>query len=129
MKTNKQVLEEVRTKFETGNFDGMLQLFDVNCVVRQAPCLPFGGDWFGHDGVVAFWARQSELMEIAPTFLGLYEIDVSRFLVHASLQMTSRASGATETTQVLEIFTVRNGLITEALPFYWNSDAVTRAVT
>lgn len=129
MKTAKQVVEDIIALFKRGDLDAMLQLFDKNCVVREAPSLPFGGDWHGHDGLVAFSTRQSELMEIAPTYLGLYEMDESRVLIHTSMQMTSKASGVKETTQVLEMFTVRNGLVTEALPFYWDSDAVARAAS
>ncbi|MGW6332977.1 nuclear transport factor 2 family protein [Nocardia rhamnosiphila] len=126
MKTAKQVLDELSETFASNDFEAMLRLFDENCVVREAPDLPFGGDWTGRDGVAALSARQAEYFEMVPTSLGVYEIDESRLIMHTSMQMTSRATGAQETIPIMEMYTVRDGLIIEAFPFYWDAAAVTR---
>jgi hypothetical protein len=44
--------------------EGMLRLWDENCVIREAPDLPFGGDWSGRDGLTAL--ETIEVGQICP---------------------------------------------------------------
>lgn len=66
MKSAIQVHDELQQTFVSGDVDAMLELFDENCVIREAPDLPFGGDWKGREGVMALSAHMAELFEWSP---------------------------------------------------------------
>jgi ketosteroid isomerase-like protein len=125
VKTAIQVHDELQRTFVAGDVEAMLNLFDENCVIREAPDLPFGGDWKGREGVTALAARMAELFDMVPTPLGLYEVDDTHFITHVSMEMTSKTTGVKQTIPILEMYTVRDGLIVEAFPYYWNAGSLT----
>lgn len=129
MKTAIEVHEELQQTFASGDVEAMLNLFDENCVIREAPDLPFGGDWKGREGVMALTTRMGELFDMVPTPIGTYEVDESRFITHVSMEMTSKATGVKQTIPILEMYTVKDGLIVEAFPHYWNAGALTTPVS
>lgn len=78
MKTAKQVHEEIAAAFEAGDFATMLALFSPDSVVREAPGLPFGGEYVGHDGLQKLFATVGEIFELSPTLLDVYERSATR---------------------------------------------------
>ena len=121
MKTAKQVHEEITAAFGAGDFATMLALFSPDCVVREAPGLPFGGEYVGRDGLQKLFATVGETFELSPTLLNVYEVSKSVVIAHTAMRITSRATGDSVDMPVLEIFTVRDGLVVEAAPFYWDT--------
>ena len=124
MKTAKQVFNELLATIADNDHEGMLRLWDENCVVREAPDLPFGGDWSGRDGLTALAARQSESFQIcAESHRPVQDRRIEGYHALSSTRSTSRVTGTQHTIPVLKMYTVRNGLITKAFPFYWNAGA------
>ena len=66
MRTAKQLQEEVSAAFAEGDIERMFGCFAEDCVVREAPGLPFGGDWVGHDGMRAMFGVMAQNFELQP---------------------------------------------------------------
>jgi ketosteroid isomerase-like protein len=121
MKTAKQVHEEVDKAFHEGDFAKMLSLFSETCVVREAPGLPFGGDHVGREAIQRMFASLNEVFEMSPTLLDVFEVSDSLVITYMSMHFTSRVTGESVDMPVLEMLTVRDGMIVEAFPFYWDT--------
>ena len=125
MRTAKQLQEEVSAAFAEGDMERMFECFAEDCVVREAPGLPFGGDWVGHDGMRAMFAEMAQNFELQPTLLDVYEPSDSMVILHTMMRITSK-SGETVDMPVLEIFKSRDDRIVEAIPFYWDGPWLAR---
>jgi ketosteroid isomerase-like protein len=125
MKTAKQLQEEVSAAYAAGDMPRMFACFAEDCVVREAPGLPFGGEWVGHDGMRAMFALMAEHFQMEATLLDVYEASPSTVILHTMMRMTSR-SGETVDMPVLEVFNCLDGRIVEAIPFYWDGERLAR---
>ena len=52
--SNREIIQQVYTAFESGDGARVLELCDPECVVTQDPALPWGGRYEGLDGVATF---------------------------------------------------------------------------
>src|SRR4051812_11936857 len=125
MRTAKQLYEEVSAAFADGDMARMFNCFAEDCVIREAPGLPFGGDWVGHDGMRAMFELVAKHFELQPTLLDVYEASDSTVISYTMMRMTSK-SDETVDMPVLEIFNSRDGRIVEAIPFYWDVERLAR---
>jgi ketosteroid isomerase-like protein len=121
MKTAKQVHAEISAAFAAGDMPAQLALFSPQCVVREAPGLPFGGEYVGHEGLQTLFATIGEFFELSATLLDVYEVSDSIVIAHTNMRITSRSTGDSVEMPVLEVFTVQDGLVIEAAPFYWDT--------
>ncbi|MEO3858436.1 nuclear transport factor 2 family protein [Acrocarpospora sp. B8E8] len=104
--------------------DRLLACFAEDVVIREAPSLPYGGDWYGHAGVLALMNRLSEVYERA-TFEDrtvFADGDDVFVLLHSTVRF--RASGRELQNTVLQHIVFRDGLIAEMSPFHWDTQAV-----
>ncbi len=124
MRSAKQVHDEMMRAFGVGDMATLVSLFSPSCVVREAPGLPFGGDYVGHEGLSTLFSTLGDAFDIVPTLLDVYEVSDSLVISNTSMRMTSRQTGESVDMPVLEMFTVRDGLIVEAVPFYWDTEKV-----
>ena len=121
MRSAKQVHDEMMRAFGAGDMTTLESLFSPSCVVREAPGLPFGGEYVGHEGFAKLFASIGESFDLDPTLLDVYEVSDSFVISNTRMRMTSRQTGESVDMPVLEMFTVRDGLIVEARPFYWDT--------
>ncbi|MFF1266032.1 nuclear transport factor 2 family protein [Streptomyces anulatus] len=113
----------------TASFGLLAPCFAPDVVLHQAAGLPYGGVWRGHLGMERFFRAMSdtwaEFALVEQDFLATGETSVVRTIVRA----VSRATGRELTFPILQNLTVRDGRITEVRPFYWDTEAVSRACT
>jgi ketosteroid isomerase-like protein len=97
-------------------------------VMHQAPSLPYGGTWRGHDGMERFMAAMSEAWT-GLTFLEQHHaVDGATVAVLNRCAFRARATGRELETSVLQWITVRDGLVREFRPFYLDTAAVLGAL-
>ena len=111
-----------------GDFGPLAATLHPKVVLHQSPDLPRGGDFHGHAGYED-WARQMsaafDQLEIKDLRL-LAEGDT--VVATCRLVTRSRASGAVLDAPMTQVVTVRDGLIVDFRPFYWNVPAYRTAV-
>jgi ketosteroid isomerase-like protein len=90
-------------------------------VFRVAESLPYGGVFVGVDGFLAMGERFGQTWEILDGGR-FHHVDAGDGLVIASVDPTFRscATGRTVSFQMVEFITVRDGRISELVPYYFD---------
>lgn len=110
------------------SFDGLAACLDPEVVMYQAPGLPYGGTWRGPRGIEAFMAAMSETWQSLEFLEQRFVVDGDVVVVLNRGRLRARATGRVLDTSVMQMITVRDGLITEMHPFYWDTLAVADAL-
>ncbi|KAA2258162.1 nuclear transport factor 2 family protein [Solihabitans fulvus] len=105
-------------------FADMAACLDPEVVMRQAPGLPYGGEWRGHAGIAGFMAAMSREWSSLEFLEQEFSVDGDTVMVMNRGLLRSRATGRVLDTWVIQWMTVRNGLVAEIRPFYWDTAAV-----
>ncbi len=110
------VVEELARRFGAGDRDGARQLFHPDIRVQQPASLPHGGWHRGHAGMDRMgesFARHWDRTVENPRILGCGEA-----VVQVTTQTwTAKRTGRAATVDVVELFTVADGQITEIRVF------------
>ncbi|MFE6861811.1 nuclear transport factor 2 family protein [Nocardia sp. NPDC057668] len=121
-------LAEAEYLTEGAEFERMAAHLAPDIVMHQAPSLPYGGEWHGHEGFRRFIAAMGESWD------GLW-FDEQQFLsaddrivVHTRGRLRARRTGRTLNTSLLQWISFRDGLITEFRPYYLDTAAVLAAL-
>jgi ketosteroid isomerase-like protein len=114
--TAAEVVAEVGARFRAGDRDGARALLSPDLRIEQPASLPHGGVHHGSDGMDAMGARFAEHWDRA-----IGEADLRPWgdsAVQVTTQTwTAKATGRVATVDVVELFTVEDGLITEIRVF------------
>ncbi|WP_330182074.1 nuclear transport factor 2 family protein [Nocardia sp. NBC_01503] len=106
------------------DLDAMLAHLAPNVLMSQASVLPYGGDWHGPLGFAgflrAFAATWADLEFLDQRFVS----DADTVAVHSRGRLTSRVTGRTLETELIQWITFHDGLITAFRPFYLDTAAV-----
>ncbi|MEU3495634.1 nuclear transport factor 2 family protein [Kitasatospora cineracea] len=105
-------------------FDGLAACLDPEVVMYQAPGLPYGGTWRGPRGIEEFMAAMSETWQSLDFLEQRFVLDGDVVVVMNRGRLQARATGRILDTSVMQLITVKDGLITEIHPFYWDTIAV-----
>ena len=110
------------------SFAGMAATLDPGVMLHQSPDLPWGGEFRGHAGYED-WARQMsrafDRLEVSDTRLSVTGDTVT---ITCRLITRARESGETLDMPMVQVVRVRDGLIVEFRPFYWNVPAYNETV-
>lgn len=110
---------------ESKDFAVIGETLHPDCVMHQPGSLPYAGQWRGHDGFERWMAAFSEVwssLTVAEPMFFPSGPDV--VFVRSTVKATARANGARSTWPLLQMITVKDGLILEIQPFYWDTAAV-----
>ncbi|MFB9833754.1 nuclear transport factor 2 family protein [Actinoallomurus acaciae] len=106
------------------SFDEIAECLDPEVVMHQAPGLPYGGTWRGPRGIEEFMAAMSEAWRSLEFFEQRFVVDGDAVVVLNRGRLQARATGRVLDTSVMQMITVKDGLIAEMVPFYWDTAAV-----
>ncbi|WP_380163390.1 nuclear transport factor 2 family protein [Jannaschia sp. R86511] len=109
------------------SFAGIASLLDPQVVMHQAAGLPYGGDWVGPDGVERFFAAMNDTWEYLEVREPRFLEDGDTLVVLCDLVTRSRARGVDMHAPMVQVIQVRDGLIVDFRPFYWDTAAVAAA--
>jgi uncharacterized protein len=111
-----KVVKELARRFRDGDRDGALRLLHPEVRIEQPASLPHGGWHHGRDGMGAMgatFARHWDRTIDDPRVLGCGPV-----VVQVTTQTwTARATGRSATVDVVELLTVRDGLVEEIRVF------------
>lgn len=116
--TDTQRLQTFVGLMNAGKFDEARDMVSEKVVVREPAAIPYGGD---HDGLQGFdrfrsiFAATWKRWEDGPMW---YAESAGTVAKYNTITATSRATGRTYTTRLVELFTFEEGLIVEAVVFY-----------
>lgn len=105
------------------SFAQMAATLDPEVVLHQTPDLPWGGEYYGHEGYEAWAQKMSDAFD-------QLEVKDTRFLtagdtvvILCRLITRSRESGKTLDLPMAQMVRVVSDKIVEFRPFYWNVPA------
>ncbi|MCX4744446.1 nuclear transport factor 2 family protein [Kitasatospora sp. NBC_01287] len=110
------------------SFDELAECLDPEVLMHQAPGLPYGGTWRGARGIEEFMAAMSEAWQSLEFFEQRFVVEGDTVVVLNRGRLRARATGRALDTSVMQLITVKDGLISEIHPFYWDTMAVAEAL-
>jgi ketosteroid isomerase-like protein len=108
----------------TGKLDEACTLLHDDFVVHEAGGLPYSGDYHGPNGFVELVTMMNDVLELTPGHMTQRPLSGDTVASLFRLTFTSRASGKSVHMGLVEVYTVRDGLITELDVYYKDPSAV-----
>ena len=136
-KSPKQVLQafyeaekdymQAKESGEEVSFDGLAATLDPAVILHQSPDLPFGGDFTGHRQYEQWAVTMKSIFDKLEVGEQEWFEEGDKVIVVCRFKTRSRINGSAQDFPMVQVVTVRNGLITDFRPFYWNVPAYIRA--
>ena len=117
------IVEKFVVTFGDGRLQDALSLLPEDFVIHAAGDVPYSGDYLGAEGFSELIAKMTAVLELMPSTGMQYIVDGDNVVLHYCLTFTSHASVKSIETVVTEVFSVRDGLITEIDVHYKNPSA------
>ena len=105
--------------------DEACALLHDDFVVHEADGLPYSGDYHGPHGFVELVTKMTDILELTPGPMTQHLLSDDTVASLFQLTFTSRACGKSIQMGLVEVYTVRDGLITELDVYYKDPSAVT----
>jgi ketosteroid isomerase-like protein len=105
-------------------FDDARALLHRDFVVHEAGGLPYSGEYHGPGGFFELLGKMDEAMELTPGATFQYLLADDTVAIRGWLRLTARATGQSVEQSLVEIYTVRDGLIIELDVYYKDPSAV-----
>jgi ketosteroid isomerase-like protein len=117
------LVEQMAGRFADGDREGAFALLHPDFRIQQPASLPHGGWYDGRDGMVAMGTKFAEFWDrtiAAPRIYGCGDV-----VVQVTTQTwTAKATGRSQTCDVVELFGFADGLITEIRVFQQDTHAL-----
>jgi ketosteroid isomerase-like protein len=107
-----------------GRFDDARRLLHDKFVVHEAGGVPYSGEYHGPQGFFELFGRMNEHLELTPDRAVQYLLADDTVAMRYRLKFTARATGRSAEMSLVEIYTVRDGLIVELDVYYKDPSAV-----
>ena len=121
--------QAIQDRWRTGaGIEEVLRHLSPDVEVIEAPSMPYPGTFRGHEGFLELSERFAETWRFLPgkTFEYLTD-DKGRVMVLTLGRAVARATEQELEWRLAELFTVRDGLIVEIRPYYWDTAAIAEA--
>ena len=105
-------------------FDDASNLLHDEFVVYEAGGVPYSGEYHGPQGFFELFAKMNENLELTPDPAIQYLLADDTVAMRYRLKFTARVSGRSVAMSLVEIYTVRDGLIVELDVYYKDPSAV-----
>lgn len=115
---NVKVVSDLLDGFTSGDIAKAVGAFHAECVVHEAESLPYGGDWNGPDEVMKLFSTMGAAFEVTMHKVDLYDCGGDKVLMHGDATYTSRATGRSLRTSMMEFHTIQDGKIIYSNVFY-----------
>lgn len=121
MSRNIDVIRRIYDVAKTGDLAAALQAIAPDAIAREAPSLPYGGEFHGPDGFARLLSQVFSSWE-------KFEMDVKELIdggdtVVAIMQARIALKGSDRVTEMpmLEVWRLRDGKVVELVPYYWDT--------
>ena len=117
------IASKLLDSFIAGDMAGAVSTIHADCVVHESQALPYPGDWHGPDGFTT----------LVTTMTGLFDVTFERYEVidngdgvsmRAFATFTSRTTGRSLDTSIVEIYRFQDGQIVNADIYYKDPGAI-----
>ena len=117
------VVTELAKRFSAGDAAGAFALFHPDIRIEQPASLPHGGWHAGHDGMASMGAVFGQYWSRTITDPRIFGDD-GRAVQVTTQTWTAKSTGRSATVDVVELFRVADGLVTEIRVFQQDTHAL-----
>ncbi|MEV3905060.1 nuclear transport factor 2 family protein [Mycobacterium sp. NPDC050551] len=123
--TSLAVVSRFGTALNENNLDEACALLHEDLVVHEAGGLPYSGDYHGPQGFVDLLTAMTENLELTPGPINRAPLDDDTVVSRFRLRFTARLTGRSTEMNLVELYTVSDGLIIALDVYYKDPSAVT----
>ncbi len=105
------------------DFSEMRKTLSEDVVLHQSPDLPFGGEYIGHRGYEQWAIAMKAIFDKLEVSEQQFFEAGDKVVVFCRFTTRSRINQLTQDFPMVQVVTVKNGVITDFRPFYWNVPA------
>lgn len=106
---------------ETADFTGVKTIFHPDVVIHEPASLPYAGDWHGYDMLGQLFNRMHETWDPMTVENMRATIDGDTLFMSCTLVATARHSGQKIRQPFAQILTIKDGLVIEGFPYYFDT--------
>ena len=125
---NIQLVRNAYDSFKRGDIAAVISSLadDIKWVTPGPPeVFPMAGTWNGHDGVMQFFSKLDGAEEIQMFEPGDFLADGERVVAFVKFGGKVKSTGISFTSDLVHIFTIRNGKVNEFQEYYDTAAALT----
>lgn len=131
-KSPRDIVEAFETTIQRGwngeDLHQVLAFLHPGVEVIEAAGLPYAGTWKGHAGFLELTTYFTQNWQFLPGKTFEYVADGDKVVVLTLGTAVAKATGREVEWRLAELFTVRDGLIAEIRPFYFDTAAISAAI-
>jgi hypothetical protein len=125
---NRAVVEQIYAAAGRGDLDGVAARFSPDIVLHQAESLPYGGEFRGIEATMAtLGAMFAEHYEVRALDVENIAVDRDVVIGCVTLRAGIRKTGKDVEMPFRECFRLRDGLVVDLRPFYYDTAALAAA--
>lgn len=128
--SNIEIVRLIQEATARGDYEAGAAYYKDDFTLREAPSLPYGGDYRGGESLASFIEKHHQTWsEHAFEVLCYVDAGDDQVICLVKLHATSRATGRTLEMQVTEWWTLKDGRVVDIHEFYFDTAAVLAAIT
>lgn len=116
--------EGIKGELTDASVEGQADPFHEGIVVREAPELPYGGDWKGKEGLRALMTKINSLATLTVSDIDIFEVDEENVITRQTATFSREGSEKTLTIPMVEVYRLDDGQITEIDVYYKDTKAM-----
>ncbi len=110
------------------DFAGIAGIFHQEIVVHEPASLPYAGDWRGHTSLGALFKSMHDVWSLMNVEDMRATIDGDTLFMCCILVATARRSGKEVRQPFAEVLRIKDGLVIEGTPYYYDTAAICAAL-
>jgi ketosteroid isomerase-like protein len=110
------------------DFSGIAAIFHPDIVVHEPASLPYAGDWRGHESLGRLFKTMHDVWSLMTVEDMRAAIDGDTLFMSCTLVTTARKTGSKIRQPFAEVLKIKDGLVVEGTPFYYDTAAICAAL-
>ncbi len=128
MATNREIVEQIYACANAGDLAGVAARLHPDVVLHQAPSLPYGGEYVGREATMGCLLKMfAEYWQVGALTVHGIAVDGDLVISAVDLAATARPTGRAVSMPFRECFRLRDGLVVDLQPFYYDTAAIAEA--
>ncbi|MDT5367399.1 MAG: hypothetical protein QOC62_1830 [Mycobacterium sp.] len=119
----RSVIQQFYEKSLSADLEGLAKVMHPGVVVHEPASVPYGGEHVGRDAVLELIAQLYSLIDLDSVVVGDILVNSERAAAFLELPFDVGGSADNPKMLVVETFVIRDGLIAEITPYYFDTAA------
>jgi ketosteroid isomerase-like protein len=126
--SNREIVEQIYAAANAGDLAGVAARMHDDVVLHQAPSLPYGGEYVGKEAAMGCLLKMfAQYWEVGALTVHNIAVDDDLVITAVDLTATARPTGRRVVMPFRECFRLRDGLVVDLQPFYYDTAAIAEA--